>query len=450
MAVDSTLLLREVDAIIQTGGGVRRYGIECRILTPDRWMTPHRTTLLSLERDYEDGYGDVFVLEVTIGLGDYAYGLFPHRDRLSVDLTTTPTFQDATNTTTSPERTVRRFRAILMDQDNPGLVGRSPQSSSESDLNATGTRSVQLQLIEEGLYQIRMASVGRVYRQVTPMTALRSILTETTQLVDSKHQQQIYGVDHVAGYNSTLRQHVVIPHGTPLTAVPGLLQNQEGGIYGSGLSCYLQDGYWRVFPSYDTTRWQKTPKALTILNIPPNRYYGAERTYRQTGNQVVVVSAGEMATQDDGLFDQLNDGNAVRVTDVNQLLAFGATSGNRTLLQRKQNVYEFEATALSSGMVHTRWAEQRATSNPFKHYSTIAHRNGRYLSVQWLHGDSALLYPGMPVKFMAAIKNQLAVFHGVLLGVHDQRIPTQGGAVSREFNTSVQLKLFLSRLDTPV
>lgn len=449
MAVDTTLLLNEVDAIVSSGTGVRHITATCRLKTPVEWLEPVNIELLSLERDYEDGFGDVFVVNLVFGMGQYAYKLLPYRDNLFVDLTITPQYHES-DSAPNTKSVVKRYRAIVMDQDNPGLVGRSPQSSSESDMDLSGLKTVQMQLIEEGLYQIRMATVGRVYRQVTPMTALKSLLTETTRLVDSNNQQQIFGVDTVPGYNEQVRRQIVIPHGTLLTETPDLFQQKEGGIYGAGLSCYLQDGYWRVFPSYDTERWKKTPKALTIISVPPNRFYGAEKTFRYTSNQVILITAGSRQVEDVGLYEQLNEGNALRFMDANRLLTAAETTDNRTLLKRKENLYEFEAARLESGVNNARWTAERATSNPFKHYSEVAQRNGRYMAVQWLYGDSTLLYPGMPVKYMAATNNQLGVYHGVLLGVHDQRARLRAGVGNSAFGSTLMLKVFLSRLGTPV
>jgi hypothetical protein len=156
--------MREVAAVVNEGEGIRQHHIRVRIKTPEMWLDPVRTLLVSLERDYEDGYGDVMVIETTLGYGDYAYLLYPHCDELFVDLTVQPQYIGANSEGKDTRFKTRRYRAILMEQDNPGMTDRSPQASSREDLNATRTKNIQLQLIDEGLFQIRLASVGRLYR----------------------------------------------------------------------------------------------------------------------------------------------------------------------------------------------------------------------------------------------------------------------------------------------
>lgn len=445
MAVDATLLMREVESIASRGEGLSHYRLTCRIRIGDQWITPLRLTHFALERDYENNAGDGASLEVMVGAGEFAYKIAPNRDQLWIDLTAVPLFENSGTQRSDANSHTRRYRAILVDQDDFAATSRDPNSGSEDDLNLSSSKTVHFQLMDEGFYQSRMVTVGRPYRDLPPAIALRSLLTETTALVSGSDQQQIFGVDLADGYNTKNRQHILIPHGTPLLKVPQIIQNEEGGIYATGLGCYLQDGLWYMFPLYNVERYKHTPKTLTILNIPPNRYHGAERTYRKTNNQVVVVATGSMTSFDKGLYGQLNEGNAMRFMDADQLMNPVEHGNNKAIARREGNMYEVEGAKLKSGFSNARWAPERSTSNPFKYYSKLAHRKGKYMTVQWQHGDSSLLYPGMPVKFLTNSNNELTTSHGVLLGVHEQRMPQEPGVVSSRFPAIVTLKLFLAR-----
>jgi len=445
MAVDSTLLLEEVQQVVNSGEGLSHYRLECRLRAGGEWFSPVRLDLYSLERDYENSFGDVVVLRVIVGLGEYSYKLLPNRDDLWVDVTSTPLYENSGTERDNTTIRVRRYRAILMDQENPGLTGSGPQASSSDDMDLSAPKTVELQLIDDGLYQTRMVSVGKLYRNAVPMDVLRSLFTETTRLLDTNGEQQIFGVTVTPDYATTPRENLVIPHGTPLTAVPSYLQEQEGGIYGAGLSCYLQRGQWYVFPPYDTQRVSKSRHTLTILNIPANRYLGAERTYRIRGKEVVIISAGGKQSNDPGLYSQLNEGNATRFTDARRLMTFGDTNNNQTQIKRQDNVFEAQGTGLKSGLTHARWADERASGNPLHHYSRMAQRQGRYMSIRWDHGDGSLLVPGMPVKYMTTADEKLVVVHGVLLGLHEQRQPNEGGVGQQQYPAKIILKVFLSR-----
>lgn len=445
MAVDTTLLMREVDNIVNRGQGLTHYKLKCRIRAGTQWLDPISIASFSLERDYENNAGDGILVELTVGKGDFAYTIIPNRDELWVELTSEPLFENSdVRRTDTPTRT-RRYRALLVDNENPGLTGRQAQESSAADLNRTAPKVVQFQLMDEGFYQARMVSVGRLYRNEVPAVALRSLLTETQSLVTGADSQKIHGVDLAGGYNQTVRDHLILPHGTPLLKAPSLFQNHEGGIYPTGLGCYLQSGYWYMFPLFNLRRHETTPRVLTVVNVPSNRYMGAERTYRKTVNQVVIVAAGGASSRDAGLSGQLNQGNALRFTDARKLLTWVDHGNNKAVSDRGSNLFEVEGAVLKSGMSNARWAEERATSNPFKHYTSLASRRGQYVAVEWQYGDSELLYPGMPVKYLTNVDNEVRTLYGVLLGVHEQRLPQENGVVHSRFPASLTLKLFIER-----
>lgn len=448
MAIDATTLFREVENVIAQGQGVSHYQLECYIKTGGQWLRPVRIELLMQERDYAGGYGDVIVLEALIGGGQYAYQVVPQRDDLWVDLVSIPLYENSDQERPETDRKARRYRAVLMDDESPGLTSQSPQASNQDDLDRSAAKVVQLQLMDEAAYQVRMMTVGRLYRKSTPMDALKSLLTETTSLVDSKNQQQVFGANIAEGYNTTVRDHVIIPHGTRLVDVPHYLQYKQGGLYGAGAACYLQNGFWYVFAPFDLKRWQHSMKKLTIVAVPSNRYYGAERTYRQTENHTFIVCAGDRTVEDDARAQQYNHGNAVRFTDARNLLTYDERSGNKSVTRRNKNVFEVESHRLQDNTTNARWSEQRATSNPFQHYTEMAKRSGRFVNIEWQHGDINLLRPGMPVKYITVSDDELVEVYGVLVGVNEQRIPAEPGAVVSRYPSTCILRLFVERPPT--
>lgn len=445
MAVDATMLFREVDTIASEGLNRSNYNISCSILAGGEWITPLRLNLESLERDFERGFADVRVIEFLMALGDYTYKLIPNRDNLLIDLKFTPMFEAGGGQADEEIRTLR-FRGILIDQDNQAMAGKHSQATDAAALDRLPPRSVQLQLVDEASYQVLMLTLNPNFRKISPMDALRAILTMSMDFVKGSDTQRILGINTVPGFNTEPRNQITIPHGTPLKQIPDLLQNQDGGVYATGLGCYLQNQYWYLFPLYDTTRFIKTPRSLTVLNVPSNRYFGAERTYRTTNQQIIVLATGNVAVLDTTAFDYLNAGNGLRFADARRLLTtFGVTDNNRMLIDRASNLFEVSAEKMKTDVNNFRWSDDRITSNPFKHYTAIAQKKGAYVNVEWMHGDSNLLYPGMPVKFLTVQDNALKTYEGVLLGLHQQRIPAEIGAVAIRYPSKVTLKLFLDR-----
>lgn len=444
MAVDATLLFREVDAIIRNGQSQSNYMIKLKIQANGVWYTPYRLDLWSLDRDYENGFADTLVVSFLMGLGTYTYKLLPFRESIVVDVQYIPLTPPGGNSRSAMETEVKRYRGLIMNQDNQGMVGKHSQATNPEELDKVATSQVEMQLVEEAAYQTKMISFGKNYRSMSPPQALQAALAESKEMVKGTDAQRILGITMAPGFNTEVRNQITIPHGTPVTKIPELIQEKQGGVYPAGLACYLQDQYWHIFPPYDTTRFSKSTKSLTILNIPKNRYYGAEKTYRVINEQVTIVAAGDASALDDTAFSHINKGNAMRFTDARAMFtSFGTTNKNRMLLDRATNVFEVANESLKTGMNNVQWASERATSNPFKHYSAMAKQSGNIVVIEWLHGDSDLLTPGMPVKFMTTTDDLLKTYEGVLLGVHEQRIPGEMGAQPSSYPSSIRLKLFL-------
>lgn len=444
MATDATSMFKEVDAIRLEGQSRSNYGLSLQLLVNKGWIKPQRLDIWHLHRDYVAGYGDTLVVECMIGLGTYTYQLIPNRDNLMMEVAYVPLEENSAVQRGDVRSTTRRYHAIMMNQDNQALVGKHSQATDEAALNLTGFRQVQFQLVDEITFKARMHTIGRNFRKSSPMSALQYILTETITEFGGSDSRKVQGVMITDGFNTEVRNQVSIRHGMPLIEVCDYLQNKEGGLYPTGAGMYMQDNFWWVYSLYDTTRFKKAARTLTVYNVPKDRGYGSERTYRTTPNSVTIVAAGDASSLDQSLLAKLNLGNAFRVADARKLLDFGIVKDNKMLIDRASNIFEAVSSKMRSGFNNIPWAEERATSNPYKHYTDMAKNDGQYIQVEWMHGDTDELEPGMAVKFLTVDNNVLKTYTGVLHEVDEQRAPAEAGAATGRYPAMVTLSLFLT------
>lgn len=59
MKIDNSLIMSEVSAITQQGGGGTQYRIECSILAGDEWVSAARIEEYTLNRDYLNNFGEI-------------------------------------------------------------------------------------------------------------------------------------------------------------------------------------------------------------------------------------------------------------------------------------------------------------------------------------------------------------------------------------------------------
>lgn len=444
MAVESTNILLEVAEVVESAPQGTHKRFEVMIKAGDAWVTPIIIHAITRHRDYVKGYSDSMFIDMLVPRGDFAYILEPNKDDLLVDIITYPT-GDIAGGDIEDDIFANRYRGIILTKEDPNLDDARPHASNHSDLNQE-TIELQLQLMKENIHQLRMVTVGRTYRKVVPMDVLRALLTEASQAINVRDEERILGVDVADGYNTTVRESISIPHGKPLTHVVDVLQNEEGGLYGTGVGCYLQGNEWYVYPLFDLTRYEREDKTLTIVRVPPNKFAASERTWRVTDDQIIVIANSGIRVKDDGYSEQLSSGNGVRVTNANNLLSFGDVEDNKVVFKRKDNIYEFQGQELKhEGLTNTRWGEESATSNPFVHYTRMAFQRGQIVEVEWMHAETDYLYPGMPVRFYVAADDDLTEYQGILIGANNRYSAGRPGPIQDTFVNEATLLIFINR-----
>jgi hypothetical protein len=433
----------EMEEVRTTGLGAH-YFIKVQILVNKQWLTPLKLDLYSVDRDYEGGYADVRVLSFMMLLGVYTFDLLPYRNDIAVDVTYVPVGETGAGQVSTQRSFTRRYKGFLMDPSDASMTTNVSNQTSKTQLDNQMPKQVEMQLVEEYVYDMQMRSVGTKFRNMTPYEALLTILNGSTAYMEGKDEKRILGVHPVGTPNSEKRTQIVIEHGKKIGEVPSILQNEQGGVFSAGLGCYLQDQYWFVFPLYDTAHASKQTRSITIYCVPTDRYDGTEKTYRLTDNRLIILAAGDAASLNLSENSHVQSGNGLRFLDARKLLnGFATNNGNRMLIDKASNLFEFAAKNITEGVNNIQWSGKPVSSNPFVHYSAIARMNGRIQTVEWRHGDGDLIQPGDLVEFYTISQGKINKFKGVVLGTREQRNAAEPGMNVTRHHGVVSLKLFI-------
>ncbi|AEH03530.1 virion structural protein [Pseudomonas phage PhiPA3] len=451
MSVDKTLLMREVNNVIQSGDGHYNFRMEIKILANKKWITPVRLDHYRLVRDYSSGQvGDDRTVEFLMNYGDFAYDILPYRDNLIVEYTEVPLREVNSARDWDKRSTTKRYRGILnmSGQSNPALSSKNSLLQSREALNQISMIPIQMQLVDELTYRVMMASYGNTFVNMTTKDMVIASHHEVFAALGGTDDQRLLGWDIADGWNPDVHYQIGLPDGIRLADIPRFLQNDEGGIYPTGMGRYIQNQIFYMYPLFDTTRFNKKTRVLNLINIPSDRYEGAEKTYKSTDRHVTVIATGNASSLDDGLATVLQQGNGVRFGNANNLLTDQAvTKDNKMLMDRASNLYEVNIGNLQTGFNNTRWANERVTANPYKQYSIMAQRQGQQLDLEWVNGNPDELYPGMPVKFFTISGDTVKIYHGTLLGVGEQRTASDASPVVNRHVSKCQLSVFVNRFE---
>jgi hypothetical protein len=115
----------------------------------------------------------------------------------------------------------------------------------------------------------------------------------------------------------------------------------------------------------------------------------------------------------------MNHGNGVRLADANQFMeSVVKTADNKATISRTLLNHEFIAKEKDDGVNNVQVSKDRISANPFVEYSRLTARNGAIYEFVWENSDPSLLYPGMMVRVLYLLGNDIVEQHGVLLYTH--------------------------------
>lgn len=446
MAIENTSLYEELQRIV-TGGQLPVHAFwSCEIKAGEQVLVPHQVLSIDIIREYDKTYSDLVFLELAIMRGVYIHQIVPFKDDLIVTLKRNPIVEVGDEENFDEDVQLLTMRAFLIDQSDPVMENRQEIDQSPDLANHAGLMQVKFQLVDLALEQLRMKTIGGIFREQVPADVLKALLGYSASTIDVDQGARVRGVDMAPPSNTTVRDHVIIPHGTPLMQLPAYIQDHAGGIYSAGCRHYLQGGIWYVYPEFDVTRFDSTPRSMSIVNVPPNKYPGIERTYSYEGGKLVVLSTGPVKVHDDSESLQLNQGNGVRFASADRIMeGFTETVNNITTASRAENTAEFLARGRKTGLNHVTFSSDRILSNSFRETSKLARRLVAHMEVVWENSNGELIYPGMPVRVLYTVNEDVAEVYGVVLRAHTHiRALGRGTAIGRH-RSDTHLTLLIER-----
>lgn len=446
MALENTPFVNEIQQIQQAGPTGVFYHWRAEILANGQILAPLKLLSIDNIRNYVESYADEIIVELVFGLGTFNHDVYPYKNNLLITLYREPIGENSTNSDLSQDISSIQLRAVLVDPKSMVMEGNHPQIQDKDAADLTNIIQVKFQLLDLAIEQLRMQTTGMIMHDTTGADAIRYVLTTESQKLQIDSEHTIKGVDMYQPDNTSPQNHIVIPHGTRVTDVPEMIVKRSGAIYNSGFGFYLQSSMWYVYPLYDITRYDKSLKTLTLLNIPKNRMPSVERTFRTTANQVIALVTGDVMHKDDSEQRQLNQGNGVRFTDANKIMdGFITVADNKAKVLRSQNNNEFITEKRDTGLNNVQLANNRITSNNFLEMGKLAARAGSTLMCRWENSDPGLIFPGMPVKYSYIVDDQVVDAEGTVIFAHHYTGTDQPGFTTERHVTNTVLTLFLNR-----
>lgn len=447
MDIRQTVIWEELESIFEGGSKGVHFRYSCEIDIDGELIVPLRLNSINVIRQYSKQFSDYIFLDILLPAGTYSKKLFPKRDNFLVTIFKEPIGEFSEDVDLSKEITTRTYKGSLIDAKSDTIQGKTQISNDEELLNNEVQNDYVIQLIDLAAEELKMRSVSTIVRDMKPDDVIKGLLTLNAGQLELDDNASVKGVDIVDADNKTVRSHYILPDGeVRVTSIPDYIQENCGGVYNTAMGHYLQNGIWYVYPQYNTERFDKTDRTLTVFNIPDRALPSVERTFKYEENKLIVVSTGKTYQVDESEKEQLSLGNGVRYARGIQFVeGFAAVKDHKVNVSADDNMVEYVVEDRKSGLNNVKMSDNRITSNHPNEMSKLSSRLGQIVATSWENSNPDLVYPGMPCKYVYINDDVIDEIYGVVLGIeYDVRLEGNGIGNPRHTCNST-IYLFLNR-----
>lgn len=442
--LDNNPFRAEVAEISQRGKSSSAFYAEAHVTSSSGSFKALNVTGLNRYRDYIADYTQNLIVTMNATLAQYEKLI--HSDTSAITLTLTLYeigFQTAFSLGALANPKQFTYKAKLLEIDSSQISQNNPMSNN-ANIGDMTFREFSVQLLEPCFESVSIRTVGGVFRKSNGINLIKTLLTNFSTDDEVDAITSVRGVDVVEGFNEKETEQIIIPHMTPLTKAISIINENCGGVYPTGFSYFLQNNLWFIFPPYDITRFNKTNRTITIVNLPKDRLPGIEKTYFNSSTKLIVLSTRDSKVIDNREAKTFNEGSSLRFVDASKLFdSFGTVEDNKFKVDASQNVNEMTLGTRADNMNVLRASGTRITSNKNAELSKLAMSKGFYIQLIWENSDDSLLHPGMPAKVLFLKDNQPASATGVLIESETHWVPMEKSFKHVKLQSTTAMTFFI-------
>lgn len=448
MEILDTLVSREIAEISSATQTAIAHQWKMVVKANGREISPTYVKDVKIDRLYHKNFADELRVTAGFNFAELQYNVLPYKDTLEVIMTKIPMSSSVEpNVNINRNRTTNTYKAQLLNQNSQAIQGDHPLALAKDQAGREQIIDVVFQLYNPVIDVIRKKTFGTVFRQTSPLKAIGYVLTKLATSTTGEATNMVKGVNIDATFEEFEREHIVVPHNTPLIQVPHVIDDVVGGLHPAQMRYYLQGNYWNLYPIFDHERFSRVFDTVTIIKIPKHRMPSVEKTYRWATNHLILLTTRGTTHQDNSESLQLNEGNGVRFVDANQMVKGLSQSGeNKVSVDLKNNLTEvvYQPRADKSDMIMP--AKVKVTDKYNKEYAELARKSGGFIQTIWEHANVDLLLPGMPVRYIFQDGNVTRELYGTLNAVETLDHNTNNTISNPRFVTMALLTIFVSNI----
>lgn len=439
---DTTLYL-DVKKVLKNSSGTHLYDYKGTIHTPVEDIGVWEIKELETERNYKGNIGGITAVKFRIGLGDYVSRVYPHRYNLEFTMVRKPISENGEKIKKNSPISVRRYKLIFNPDKNPPVGISDLQMIQTNEMNIVDMPELQVELLDRGLEPLRIKMTSGIFKNVTLESFIRATLGYESQQIRVDGKPILDALDVVTPDNKDVLEHINIPEGTHLSAVPTMVQESQG-VYNAAMGTYYQEYLnkktWFVFPLYDSSRFDKVERKVIFYAAPQEKLPQLDRSYWEDGKVLKVVVTAQRMYKDSAELSMMNLGSGYRMAEARSFMSKPCTlTEDGPIAERSKLNHEVVTRSRDDGVNYAP-RSQKSSSNPFIQRSRVLAHSTAQIDLLWENGDEELLYPGMPCKYIYLSQGEAVSLKGTLLYVYAQTTSTEKKE-AQAYKTMIRLSI---------
>lgn len=412
--------------------------IKAVIITPKAQFKALGVTHFTELADFIYNRAEVLAIKLRLQPSIYFDHVVTYRDDLCIQV-----IMDSES-----DMVIREYAATPMNDKDLRAQGNHSQQANLDAYDETNMVEYEFQLIDKGYNTLKNIPVSENYMMCKPGDVLPLVMETYSKQVKMPSGVKYKGLYlHQPIDNQNTYRQILIPQGTRLIDVPSYLQaHDEYGVYSKGLGSFYKQGYWWVYPLFNTELADKHYRPIDIIRVPQDKIPTLDMTFVKTANALTIISTGYSEQSDNADIRKQNNGVGKRLVMADAIAGdtgYHYTKG-RAVTTRADTLQEYKLSDRRNGQEYVP-LDLTPTSNVSLAMSENAMNEGEFVEVEWHNGDVGYLEPGHPVKYQYMGEgNDMVVRKGVLMGYRQDHLPITTG-LEPDMKRVCKLLLFLKR-----
>jgi len=425
-----SLLYPDISDILKshTDKYIPSFQMSVKLHTVDKDLDQRDGIVLSdivIIRDYIENISDYIEIRLSVHLGTFIYDIYPYLDNIELTITTNKQLHQNKN----PYIKTERYKAVYILEKNKSIPNTVNQS--REDLNQNLPVLLTLQLLDRSVETIRIKttqgnfdkSINPKNKDMSPKAFLKSIISEETNKILIENKPPLDNISIEDPDNLEQLKSITIPSYTRIVELPEIIQNNNIGMYNSGIGNYIQtfgiDPFtykktFFIYSLFNPKKYETSEYKIIFYSPVTSNYSLTDITYKYTDKVLKVLTNTISVINDQKETNLMSTGSGFRVSNANSYM--------KKPIEITEQGPKFKRDGLNTEIVYNERADglnfapnKSISNNSFSLASEVLKKRGNYINLEVNNLDHDFIYPGAPCKINYENKdNKVNEIYGVI------------------------------------